>query len=234
MALSRTLFASAKTLLLPFYSLSQLPSRSGVLQSSNDYSLYYHFAVFLLFRPFIEFDIIGSDFTPRDICDQASHAISAIIKSYSDLYTLRRTPSFLPYFVLSSAMYQLAEVRNDLCNASSKGLLARNMADLKNLSDNHGFAARALDAVRFLGYKWKISSIFGEKHDESDAHNRLEESLISMNQLVPVVGEIAVMQGRETQDSTAGSVLIKRRVLVAVNTELENNGFRRLGGPQQV
>jgi hypothetical protein len=70
--------------------------------------MYYHFAILLLFRPLIKLRIIGSSISPRDVCSQAADAISGLLRSYSQLYTLRRTPSFVPYFVLTSSIMHLA------------------------------------------------------------------------------------------------------------------------------
>src|SRR3954471_24456523 len=70
--------------------------------------MYYHFAILLLFRPLIKLRIIGSSITPKDVCAQAADAISGLLRSYSQLYTLRRTPSFVPYFVLTSSIMHLA------------------------------------------------------------------------------------------------------------------------------
>lgn len=70
--------------------------------------MYYHFAILLLFRPLIKLRIIGSSILPRDVCSQAADAIQGLLRSYSQLYTLRRTPSFVPYFVLTSTIMHLA------------------------------------------------------------------------------------------------------------------------------
>ncbi|GJC97042.1 nitrate assimilation regulatory protein nira [Colletotrichum higginsianum] len=70
--------------------------------------MYYHFAILLLFRPLIKLRIIGSKLLPRDVCGQAADAIQGLLRSYSQLYTLRRTPSFVPYFVLTSSIMHLA------------------------------------------------------------------------------------------------------------------------------
>ncbi|KAI1372480.1 nitrogen assimilation transcription factor nirA [Hypoxylon crocopeplum] len=70
--------------------------------------MYYHFAILLLFRPLIKLRIIGSSILPRDVCSQAADAIQGLLRSYSQLYTLRRTPSFVPYFVLTSSIMHLA------------------------------------------------------------------------------------------------------------------------------
>jgi hypothetical protein len=70
--------------------------------------MYYQFAILLLFRPLIKLRIIGSNVLPREVCCQAADAIQNLLKSYSSLYTLRRTPSFVPYFVLTSSITHLA------------------------------------------------------------------------------------------------------------------------------
>ena len=69
--------------------------------------MYYHFAILLLFRPFIRLRLIDSTLLPRTICVQAARAIHGLTRSYSQLYTLRRTPSFVPYFVLTSTIMDL-------------------------------------------------------------------------------------------------------------------------------
>ncbi|KAH8742609.1 fungal-specific transcription factor [Diaporthe sp. PMI_573] len=70
--------------------------------------MYYHFATLLLFRPLIKLRIKKSKFLPRDVCASAANAIQALTKSYSHLYTLQRTPSFVPYFILASSIVHLA------------------------------------------------------------------------------------------------------------------------------
>jgi hypothetical protein len=69
--------------------------------------MYYHFATLLLFRPFIKLRIIDSMVSPKDVCSQAADAIQALSRSYSRLYTLKRTPSFVPHFVLTSSIMHL-------------------------------------------------------------------------------------------------------------------------------
>ncbi|KAI0400898.1 fungal-specific transcription factor domain-containing protein [Xylaria palmicola] len=80
--------------------------------------MYYHFAILLLFRPLIKLRIIGSAILPRDVCSQAADAIQGLLRSYSQLYTLRRTPSFVPYFLLASSIMHLAVGANSIESAS--------------------------------------------------------------------------------------------------------------------
>ena len=159
--------------------------------------------------------------SPRNNCDQASRAISAIVNSYSQLYTLKRTPSFISYFVLASTTVDLAEVHHDESNTSSKERLFQNMADLMGMTSSHGFANQALDAVRYLRSAWGVDDRF---EDAGGIHNPSEETLSSMKHLVPIIG--GVVRDSESQTSAASS--IQGASFVNIGMDLEKNGFRRL------
>lgn len=62
----------------------------------------------LLFTPLMRLRIINSEIVPRDICRQAADALRDIIRSYSELYSLRRTPTFIPYFAVNSTIIHFA------------------------------------------------------------------------------------------------------------------------------
>ncbi|KAK0737414.1 fungal-specific transcription factor domain-containing protein [Apiosordaria backusii] len=141
--------------------------------------MYYHFAILLLFRPLIKLRIIGSRVSPRDVCSQAADAISGLLRSYSQLYTLRRTPSFVPYFVLTSTIMHLAigAARSEESQRGSgtggdsdqtvriaaqidpriADALSRGIADLTEMAPCHHFAEQALNILRFLAKKWDIN-----------------------------------------------------------------------------
>jgi hypothetical protein len=142
--------------------------------------MYYHFAILSLFRPLIKLRIIGSSITPRDVCSQAADAITGLLRSYAQLYTLRRTPSFVPYFVLTSSIMHLAiaatgstsrsaaRAARDAAKAGQSlthpakldphvtDALARGIADLTEMAPCHHFAQQALNILRFLAKKWNI------------------------------------------------------------------------------
>lgn len=133
--------------------------------------MYYHFAILLLFRPLIKLRIIASSISPRDVCSQAADAISGLLRSYAQLYTLRRTPSFVPYFVLTSSIVHLAiaatytEPSSDLSESVRKQpklpphvteALRRGISDLTEMTPCHHFAQQALNILRYLAKKWSI------------------------------------------------------------------------------
>ncbi|KAJ4128259.1 hypothetical protein NW768_008547 [Fusarium equiseti] len=132
--------------------------------------MYYHFAILLLFRPLIKLRIIGSKVAPRDVCSQAADAIQGLLRSYSSLYTLRRTPSFVPYFVLTSAIMHLAigatSVNPEATEADMEKAvkvdprvaesITQGISDLTEMAPCHQFAEQALNILRYLATKWNI------------------------------------------------------------------------------
>lgn len=135
--------------------------------------MYYHFAILLLFRPLIKLRVIGSEVLPRDVCSQAADAIQGLLKSYSQLYTLQRTPSFVPYFILTSAIMHLAirasgaeadgtkseRGKSDVAVARDlriSGALKQGIADLTQMAPCHHFAEQALNILRYMAKTWSI------------------------------------------------------------------------------
>lgn len=136
--------------------------------------MYYHFAMLLLFRPLIRYRIIGSEVTPQDVCSQAADAIQALLASYAQLYTLKRTPSFVPYFVLTSTTMKLAVGAAAMRRATPgkaaeihKGVSQALNATITHLTDMvacHQFAAQALSIVRHLAKEGN----FGVESEEEE------------------------------------------------------------------
>ncbi|KAF4451946.1 hypothetical protein F53441_5141 [Fusarium austroafricanum] len=149
--------------------------------------MYYHFAILLLFRPLIKLRIIGSKVSPRDVCSQAADAIQGLLRSYSSLYTLRRTPSFVPYFVLTSAIMHLAigatAVGSDTTEADMEKAvkvdprvaesITQGISDLTEMAPCHQFAEQALNILRYLAVKWNIDVENNTEKLTADEYDRL-------------------------------------------------------------
>ncbi|EHK22819.1 uncharacterized protein TRIVIDRAFT_113690, partial [Trichoderma virens Gv29-8] len=175
--------------------------------------MYYHFAILLLFRPLIKLRIIGSKVSPRDVCSQAADAIQGLLTSYAQLYTLRRTPSFVPYFVLTSAIMHLAIgatlVKSDGSETSEEKMkkaakmdprvseaLTRGIADLTEMAPCHHFAEQALNILRYLAKKWNIEvNVDGDKVPPDDPDNLVRPYSSSLNFFAPNVQESDFMCG---------------------------------------
>lgn len=134
--------------------------------------MYYHYAILLLFRPFIKLDIVGSGVSPRDVCHQAAQAISTLLTSYNQLYTLRRTPSFVPYFILTSTITHMVALGNSQASAEC---LHQGMSHLSIMIECHGFAVRARQILSFLRNQWNVDILLehlaGDDDEESDETN---------------------------------------------------------------
>lgn len=91
--------------------------------------------------------------SPRDVCLQAAQAISTLLTSYNQLYTLRRTPSFVPFFILTSTITHLVALGNREGNVEH---LHQGMSDLSIMVEWHGFAVRSRQILSFLCKKWNI------------------------------------------------------------------------------
>jgi hypothetical protein len=152
--------------------------------------MYYHFAILLLFRPLIKLKILGSKVMPSDVCRQAADAIQGLVRSYSQLYTLRRTPSFVPYFVLTSAIMHLAigsvSVSNPDELSAAKNVetavkmdphvsesLTQGISDLAEMAPCHHFAEQALNILRYLSKKWNIDVDIDVGNTPADEYDRL-------------------------------------------------------------
>ena len=70
--------------------------------------MYYHFCLIALFRPYVDVVPYASDIQPREICAEAAQSILALAQSYDRLFTLRRFPGFVPYFIVTSGVLSLA------------------------------------------------------------------------------------------------------------------------------
>ncbi|KXX80199.1 Nitrogen assimilation transcription factor nirA [Madurella mycetomatis] len=141
--------------------------------------LYYHFAITLTFRPFVKLRIRGSRILPRQLCLQAADAIQGHLRSYSRLYSLRRTPSFVPYIIVVSSRIYLTvaastipgppprvqihqQMQGDQPHPTVRDLghtteaLNRNIASLEDMSSCHCAALIGVNMLRYLTRAWDI------------------------------------------------------------------------------
>ena len=102
---------------------------------------------------------------PREICIQAANNILALVRSYDQLYTLRRTPSFMPYIVLTSSIIHLATAS---FSGSSEELGGSSLKEstfyLKSMRECHSSAKRSLHIINNLAKNGGT----GEDNDSGD------------------------------------------------------------------
>lgn len=61
-----------------------------------------------MFRPFIGQALENYHNQPHEICTQAAQCLLALAQAYDDLFTLKRVPGLMPYFVCTSGLFGLA------------------------------------------------------------------------------------------------------------------------------
>jgi hypothetical protein len=148
--------------------------------------MYYYFAILLLFRPFLRLRFKNSGFSPRAVCSQAADAILTLVRSYDQLYTLKRTPSFVPYIVLASSTVHLIGASN---SSSALSSFRQGANDLKDMCVCHGFAKRALAVLRCLAEQWETGNALDEEphmpHEE--AKHLCAPSSTSLNFFCPII-----------------------------------------------
>ena len=138
--------------------------------------MYFHFAILIFFRPFRNQNITESTTSPRKICSEAAENLFTLIKSYRDLYTLRRVPSFVPYMILTANLAYLVDLTddddddNDEPNPNHCDLAS--LSYLQDMCTSHDFAERALDIVDYFSNMWGVHTRGG-----SSSVNLLRERL---------------------------------------------------------
>lgn len=115
---------------------------SGII--SNVSSIWYHYCLLSLLRPFVNttesltdgaVPKLRNDDTPREVCEKSSEAIICMTSTYQRQYSLKRVFPVLPHMVLSAVLYQLT-MAVDPQHASSKPPATRHSID-------HGPSRRA-------------------------------------------------------------------------------------------
>jgi len=113
--------------------------------------LLYHLGIILLLGPLIDQTRLSDALVPADICTQASNAISALIRSYGELYTLRRVHTLLPYISLVSSVALLTiSQTQDSISSASLAQVAQGISDLRNMAPSSDFAGHAADALQTI------------------------------------------------------------------------------------
>lgn len=148
----------------------------------------YHFAIIHLFRPFLDLQIPGSDVSPAHICHQAADAIQGLLRSYSQLYTLHRTPALAPCLALASAVAHLdkrifsslqspSDSDTEMLTAGSAvqhifDALDQDVADLKEMAACHYSAKQALGLIGSLSKSLKIEIEIEEAKSVAEDYGR--------------------------------------------------------------
>jgi hypothetical protein len=147
--------------------------------------MYYHYALLLLFRPFINLHILKSSVVPHDICLQAAKNILSLLQSYSQLYTIRNTPAFVPYIALASTIAHIMAADDIIPTAEGGGQVQQGASDLRGMSSCNPFANRALCILKLLARNWGVAVSINGVEDMNYAEQLCKPSTGSMNFFCP-------------------------------------------------
>jgi hypothetical protein len=187
--------------------------------------MHYHFAILLLFRPFIKLHFINSRVSPRDVCSQAADAIITLTRSYDQLYTLKRTPSFVPLVVLTSCTIHLIRASG---SSSTLNSFHQGANDLRDMCGCHGFARQALNVLRSLAEQSETGNALGEdlRMPTEEVKKLCSPSSMSLNFFCPTVITQSI---RPESSSTLFAPFPMQGVpLLANDDEIERDGFSKI------
>jgi len=139
--------------------------------------MYYHYAILLLFAPFIKVRFTGSSISPNEVCVQAADAIMSLVRSYRQIYSLRRTPCFVPYIVLAASIVHLVAT-DSTPNIGVFGEILQCMTHLHEMSPCHSFATRAEHILRIMAHDWSVEI---SAENEKQSGNELTLQSLPLN-----------------------------------------------------
>lgn len=135
----------------------------------------YHLTILLLFRSLINYDIINSTVSPREVCLEASEAISTLVNSYNRLYTLHHAPALLPYIVLISSITKLMIYRNSGVDIHT---FKQGISDLQMMTSSNATAFFGLDILRYLIEHGGELEGFDFREKKSEQNIEIQENLL--------------------------------------------------------
>ena len=191
--------------------------------------MYYHFALLLLFRPFIKLRFISSRISPHDVCSQAADAIITLVRSYDQLYTLERTPSFVPYIVMAASIMQLVRMSGSDTGGAALSQFRQGMQDLEEMTVGHGFAKRALNLLRYFAEQWNLGEALGDDRlPLEEVKVLVAPSSTSLNFFCPMRGD-EISSGNPMSSSTLFAPFPRQGLpLLAEEDGMDRDGFSRV------
>ncbi|KAJ9651200.1 hypothetical protein H2198_009502, partial [Neophaeococcomyces mojaviensis] len=126
--------------------------------------------------------IMGSSVSPRSVCIEAARNILSLVESYKGLYTLRRTPSFVPYLILTARLIAMMEMPLEEAGGGfpkADPTTYRGIEFLHELASSHGFARRAISICELFRQAWNV----GIERDLDDDSREEPENIKNNHEL---------------------------------------------------
>ena len=169
---------------------------------------------------------MDSDVVPKQVCIEAANAISSLVRSYRQLYTLRRTPSLVPYMIFASSVMHLIATDSRSTPLTATTQVKQDIAALNEMGPCHIFAKRARQILVRMADNWSVSGpqtgLATIKRDDDDADCVLQSS--SMNFFCPDM-ECMLPTSDPSQTPLFSPFTTQGIPLLAMDKELEAAGF---------
>ncbi|POS83322.1 hypothetical protein EPUL_004722 [Erysiphe pulchra] len=147
--------------------------------------IFYHYTILLLFRPLIRLDITNSTVSPREVCLEASDAISSLISSYNDLYTLHHAPALVPYIVLLSSITKLTIYRNSGVDIHT---FREGIDNLQLMTSSNATAFFGLHILPYLAEHEGMLKGLDIKEERFEQNKEIQENLLCEKVILRTTG----------------------------------------------
>jgi hypothetical protein len=141
----------------------------------------------MLFRPFIHLRFLSSQILPREICILAANNTFWLVDVYKKIYTLRYTPTFMPYFILASSISHFLRPQSGIAGVPAPSHVF-GIEHVRALFPHQPFARRAFHILRFFARQIDPSGRFDQELEtdlDADEEEYLSLDLGSMNFFYP-------------------------------------------------
>ncbi len=115
-------------------------------------SIYYQFAIILLFRPFLKSEFEESAISPCTFCVKSANNVCSLIRSFANLYTMRRMCFVVPYIALASTTIHVA----DVSDAAINQLTRQSLTTLRETSNDTMFISFLLKLTKFVDSEYSM------------------------------------------------------------------------------
>ena len=114
--------------------------------------MYYQFAIILLFRPFLKSEFEESAISPRAFCVESANNICSLMRSFANLYTMRRICFVVPHIALASTTIHLADVLDAAINQPTR----QSLTTLREMSNDTMFISCLLKLTKFVDSEYSM------------------------------------------------------------------------------
>ncbi|KAH8600174.1 fungal-specific transcription factor domain-containing protein [Bisporella sp. PMI_857] len=182
--------------------------------------IYYNFAILLLFCPFVRLRMLNSEIVPLEVCIQAAQTITSLFASYIELYSLRRTPCFMPILAMASNI--MHAVHAEILGTPNLQFRP-SLSILQEMAYSHGFARRGIKYLYILEQRTSLAT--GLQNESTTKESPYQHVRCSLNFLESGIEDLPPDQADPFCTSICAPFPSQVLPVVSHNIELQKLGF---------